>query len=202
MPLIRAKVATNQSVTKVLTFSAHGDVQGVFYWLGTFYGYHAWVNPQTLQVLNVVTSSVWSGSITLLSDRVANALLYSSTTAGQWVAFDLGEGKTLKPSYYTLRHDGETGYYLRRWKLQGSNNATANTVAALAAATWIDLDERLNDTTINSPDAWGGWVVAPVPEVGYRWLRVLMTGVNSSNDNYLLLGEVEFYGTLTRQSLV
>lgn len=177
-------------------YSFNGDANGVCYYAGTGYGrYPFWVNPHTTGRV-VVTFSSNTGFEVQTTNRQGGANSFTANTANSWIALDLGEGRTLSPNYYSLQHDNQSQYYLRNWKIQGSNNAASNSVSALAAATWTDLDTRTSDTTINAPEAW---VSKPISGVttGYRWLRVMQTGTNSSGNTNLLLGEFEFYGTFT-----
>lgn len=180
---LRAAGILRSSVS--LQFSSFGDQQGVFWYLGTNGLSQNWVNPVTLGALNISASSLLAGTVNQIVDRASNSLWYTANSPNQSVVFDLWRWR-LTPTDYVIRHSGETGFYLRNWKLQGSNDN----------ATWIDLDTRSNNTTINAINAWGRFSVSGAT-ASYRYLRLLQTGVNSNNDNFLVLAEVEFYGVLS-----
>ncbi len=178
-----------------LTFSSTGDANGLFYYLGTEGIQKNWFNPSTSKVVTISKSS-GSSSTDFLVDRQLSAWA-TSNTANQWVAIDLGSRYKLLIKHYIVQHDGEGGYQLRNWKLQGSNNPASNSVTDINAATWVDLKTHANDTSIQGGSGWGSF---PVPDIStaYRWLRILSTGKNASGSNYLVLGEIELYGTLLK----
>jgi hypothetical protein len=173
---------TNENTT--LSFNAVGDINGICYWLGSKNG--SWVNPHTSGRLQVSMSGIGGGTVEKIVDRLGSATIYTLNAVNSWIAIDFLNYK-IKPNYYSIRHDNETGYYLRNWKLQGSNDAT----------NWIDLDEKNNNTAINSPDRWGGFPLSGIASF-YKILRILQTGLNSNSDNYLVIGELEFYGDVVR----
>lgn len=168
----------------ILTFSSSGDANGICYWLGAKSG--TWSNPHTGGLLEVFVSSLQAGSFAQIVDRSAGVPMYSYNVASSWMGVNFKNYK-IKPSYYSIRHDNEVGYYLRSWKLQGSNDT---------GSTWVDLDIRSNDTTISSPDGWGSFPVAAAGAF-FRILRVISTGVDSSETNYFCIGELEFCGEVT-----
>lgn len=178
------------SSTKTLTYASDGDTNGVCYWIGTNYGVESWSNPHTAGQVICSKSSESNpdlNNVASLVDRVANST-GTDDLPNSWMQIDLGITNKLIVSYYSLR--GRTDVYndnhLRNWKLQGSNDTT----------TWVDINTQIDNTIING----GNWVSIPTANetVGYRYLRILQTGLSSSNANYLSLGEFEFYGTLTK----
>ena len=180
-------------VTTAFTYGSNGDTNDVLNFIGKNYdNAGTWANPHTAGRVVVSYSTTGAGVPANLVDRATNAFNYTNTVANSWFAVDLGAGKTVMPNYYSIRHDGETGYYLRNWKLQGSNDAVAT---ASVVTTWTDLDTRTSDTTIAAPNAWGSWAVTGASS--YRWLRVVQTGLNANGDNYLIFGELQVYGTFT-----
>lgn len=173
-----------QPVGVQLNYSAFGDQNGLFYYLGSNRGAQQWINPLSVGLLQITVFSPSVGSVAALIDRTVTAAWYTNNAPNQFVVFDLGANRRFAPNAYTIQHTSETGFYLRSWRFQGSNDN----------AIWTDLDVRRNDTTINAIRAWGRFnAVSPS---SYRYLRILMTGTDSSNSNYLAIGEIEFYGTL------
>jgi hypothetical protein len=179
----------------VFQFNGFGDAEGVCYWIGTNYGTEVWQNPHTAGRVTVVMSSIGAGTHANMVNRQGGQNNHTQNIANSWIAIDLGSGNTLTPSYYSLQQRGVDGNYaIRNWKFQGTNNAASNSISDLNAATWTDLDVRVNDISMGvNVDAWAGYTANATQ--GYRWLRILQTGLNSSNDNHLILGEFEFYGT-------
>lgn len=59
---------------------------------------------------------------------------------------------------------------------------------------WDVLRRHTDDSSLNGPYAMRTWPVESTK--AYRAFRVLQTGHNSSNHNYLVLSGIEFYGEL------
>jgi hypothetical protein len=182
---------------KTLTYSSAGDSNGLFYWLGSRGG--TWSNPLTSQVISAVISSLQAGSLSQLCDRQSNSPgIVTNNSSNSWILIDIGARK-LKCNAYTLRHRDSTqfpGYYLRNWKLQGTNVLASMSISDINNATWTDLDVRTSNTSINSNAGWGYFTVAENPSEFTYW-RLIQTGINSSNSHELMLGEIEIYGILT-----
>jgi hypothetical protein len=181
-------------------YVSDGDTNGVAYYIGTNLGMAGWTNPHTALRVTVIRSSTLNGVDADLVDRSIN---YNTTdnNSGEWMAIDLGSNdasRLMVVSDYSLQNGSSGGFdhTPRNWKLQGSNNVGSNDATGVNAATWVDLDTRSNDTSIaSSSGAWGHFILGSVP-AGYRWLRILATGINNGGDatQFLQIGEFEFYG--------
>jgi hypothetical protein len=175
-----------------LTYVSDGDANGVAYYLATTGLTTSWANPHTAGKLTAVRSSDQSGTATNLVDR-AGGNYYTANALNSWIGIDLGVGNTLTVNRYSLRGWADpSSVHLRNWKLQGSNGVTTANVAGFEAATWTDLDTKVNDTTINGADMWVSPTVTGA--AAYRFLRIFQTGVNSAGNYYLVCSEFEFYG--------
>jgi hypothetical protein len=182
-----------------LTYSSIGDTNGVVYYIGTNYLQSSFTNPHTSGRVTCVMSSVNGGHTAAeLVDRAYNDL-YTDNALGSFVGIDLGSGRLLKVNKYIIRGATSSGSYIRKWKLQGSNNVGSNNAAGFSAATWADLDTQTNNTTISSPSSAVAITVTGV-STSYRWLRILLSsGGDSDGANYLVCSDFEFYGTLVLQ---
>lgn len=181
-----------------VAWSANGDANGLLYLLATDLGASEWTNPHNSGAVVVTRSSGWSGSTYQLVDRSTSGQeFFSANALGGWFAVDLLSAVVITD--YSLKSDSETGYKPRNWTLQGSNNVESNTTAGIEAATWVDLDVRTNDSTIQTgASTWGHFVIPGTP-AAYRWFRVILTGVESSGSYYLAVVEFELYcGTYTQ----
>lgn len=171
---------------KILTYSSDGDVNGLFYWLGTSKGVSPWVNPHSASLL-VTVSSIGFGTAQSLCDR-ADTEFYTNNIPDSWAKFQILSGK-LKCNYYSIRNrfrsDGDAQHSLRNWKLQGSNDDT----------TWVDLDAQINNTFLNTSSKWLSLSVFST--TAYSYFRLLQNGANSNGVSHLCLGEIELYGAYT-----
>jgi hypothetical protein len=131
-----------------------------------------------------------------LIDRTAQNT-YTNSEFGAWAALDLGVGFPLNPTRYSLRNRSDgPGNIIRSWNLQGSTDVGEWSVAGINAATWTDLDRRTNDASLTFSDQWGHWDVTAQPNA-YRYIRIIMTGPESSGNWYLTIDEIELYGVVT-----
>ena len=74
-------------------------------------------------------SSVYGGSPQLFVQRQHTRPVYNYTRnePNSWMSVDLGEGRSLRPDHYCLRHghDNRGGHVLRHWRLEGSHDGRA-----------------------------------------------------------------------------
>lgn len=172
--------STSTPTVHQLNFGFSGDSSGLFYYFGTNKGTTTWLSPAGGAV-SVVASSIGYGDPSALVDRSGNKF-WTSNTPNSWVSFQF-PGK-LNCNYYSIKsRSGDSDYYPRNWKLQGSNDGNS----------WDDLDVQVNNTSLSSA---GQWLSLPVPGVAtYSMFRVFQNGVDSTNAYFLCLDEVELYGS-------
>ncbi|BCL34252.1 hypothetical protein [Nostoc sp. MS1] len=166
----------------VLNWASNGDTNGILYYLGTNAKTQDWVNPHVSGKVVCSISSGGNGNIATLADRQLQGN-YTPDVANSWVGVNLKDVK-LKLTRYAFRHDVNTGYYARSWRLDGSNNGID----------WITLDNQTNNTQIN---AAGAWASIPINiTTAYQQFRITMTDRNSSSSYEFCCSELEFYGEL------
>lgn len=172
---------TNSSA-KTLAYVLDGDANGVCYWIGTNYGVGAWTNPHTAGRLICSISSSFDGNDPPgnLVDRQPNDRPATKNIAGSSMVLDLLESK-LKCKHYSLRGRDFDSYHLRSWKVLVGNDLSS----------LVNIDTQSNNSIINQ-NTWFSKAVAS-PDF-YRYIKIEQTGVNSSGDNLMSLGEWEFYG--------
>ena len=112
---------------------------------------------------------------------------FTGNNANSWMSVDLGEGRSLRPNHYCLRHrsDSVSGYALRNWRLEGSHDGS----------TWVTLRTHTSDTSIAAHImATAAWPVEGATEA-FRHFRIRVTGNNSSGSDSLMCAGIELYGT-------
>ena len=84
-----------------------GDANGVLYAIGSNFG-GTWSNPHTAGKVTVTRSSTQAGNN---SDIVNRAADYNTTdnNAGEWVAVDIGLGRTLEMWDYLIQNGASNG---------------------------------------------------------------------------------------------
>jgi hypothetical protein len=96
-------------------------------------------------------------------ERSGCAIYYKTIS---WFSIDLGKGRTLSPSAYTVRHGREDGTdALRTWELQGSQDGKV----------WVMIKAHDNDTGLTGAWATATWLLdfdEDTPK-GYQMFRSL-----------------------------
>jgi hypothetical protein len=119
-----------------------------------------------------------------VADYDWNDFWYSNNTGNSWIQFDF-KNRRVAVTNYTIKSDGYGNCHLLQWSLDGSNDGQS----------WVPLDRR------NTRDLDGNYVVKSYAceqqqsSPGFfRFIRLTQTGVNSANNYYLMLGNLEFSG--------
>jgi len=129
-------------------------------------------------------SSLAKGSRATLVDQTP-AECWTSDVPSSWFSLDFGPQRRITPVHYSLRHGGNyRADALRTWELQASTDGSD----------WRTIDRQANVTALGGPFAAATFQVQ-APEA-FRLFRVVQTGHNSSNRNFLVLSGIEFYGSL------
>jgi len=140
----------------------------------------------SLGYIKVSASSIERGSEKYLLDPEENEL-WTCDVPSSWFCIDLQQWSVI-PTSYTLRHGGNyTADSLRNWDLQGSVDGTL----------WTTLRRHHKDDSLSGKFSMCTWPIKtqdnPKP---YRYFRILQTGHNGSNRNFLVLSFFELYGAL------
>ena len=166
-----------------LNFVSYGDDNGVIYHLGSASHTQAYVNPANTLVTIAIGAQTLIGNTANSIDRENSQWHSNSQQANNWISYDLGANNSLQPNFYTIKGRDADVHHPRNWQLQASNDNS----------TWQTLDNQINNTSINRL-TWFSQAILTTQQ--FRYFRVLLTGVGSNNDYYLVFNEIEFYGTL------
>lgn len=171
-------------ITGSFNWVSNGDANGIIYAIGSNNNVIPFSNPHLSGKIVASMSTVASGSPANLTDRNVQAN-YTNNIVNSWIKIDLRNQKLI-PNRYTFRHDANTGYYARSWRLEGSNDDNS----------WITINTQTNNTSINTAGAWASIPVSGI-STAYRYFRLTMTATNASNTNELCCSEIELYGVLS-----
>jgi hypothetical protein len=162
--------------------------RGIIHWLGTKEGTQPWTNPATAGIVTVHASSVERGHTSSLVDLEPQEL-WTHDVPASWLSVDLGRYRVL-PHAYMLRHGGNyRADSLRNWDFQGS----------IDGKSWVVLKRHSNDPTLSAPFALKTFFLDKNPAVPFQWFRIIQTGHNSTNHNFLVLSGFELFGELWDQ---
>ena len=173
-----------------LSYSSPGDANGLVYWCGSEQRRTTFTTPANKTApynLNVILSSNPSGQPTSGAiDRNSATLVQTASESNARLILDLNNDKLIKPNYYTIRGRSDTNTrHPRSWKLQGSMDGSSN---------WIDLDSQINNTSISQNTYFAG---ACTSLQSFRYISLLLTGLDSSGTEYLTVADFELYGSLS-----
>ncbi len=158
------------------------DKNGAIHWVGTMGGQMPYENPQKSGSLYLEISTLYRGQLLNLTsyanaetaqDRIAMAT-YTNNTARSWLVVDFGPERSLRPSYYCLKHGASgIGNSVRNWILEGKVDENSP---------WVELRKHVNDTTMREePQSVAGYeLVGDVCRNNfYRIFRITQYGKNS-----------------------
>ncbi|KAH3761856.1 E3 ubiquitin-protein ligase HECTD1 [Pelomyxa schiedti] len=181
-----SRIAPRPAFARIFEYSYDFDKRGVLYYLATNGCVDEWRNPAATKRIKVTASSTEKGSCQTIGDLVPSEW-WTADVPASWVQVALQHGFVVVPTYYSLRHGSNSKHdCLRNWVLQGSNDGNS----------WTTLRRHTNDMSINSNYATHSWPVQGTEP--FQFFRVLQTGRNSSNHNFLSLSGFELYGDLHR----
>ena len=209
------KIKTAQSLSPVeFVYKYDFDDNGVIYYLGSYGKTRKWVNPNDLKIVDVFFSSIGVGvkPEDFIGRDCVNCCTKNEKNA--FMALDLGEGRYLFPSCYTVRNRPSRKYVLMNWILEASVNNNE----------WYIVDKRINfteDAHFNSlmereredllqkgqTSTWGidlENVENILNELnrksksackGFRFYRITQLMKNSDGEYNMCLSGFELYGT-------
>ncbi len=169
--------------------------------LGTAGGTRAYQNPHAAGAVVASMSSIVSegnngkhGDLPRFVEHTHASPVYNLTkdVASSWMAVDLKAAR-LVPNHYALRSDMHGNSKLRSWQLEASNDGQA----------WTILRAHSSDASLgDEPMSVAAWPLdaAAVAGRSFHHFRIMQTGPNSSNQNYLMCAGIELYGVLTDAS--
>lgn len=171
-----------------LKYQSDFDKNGFFYFISTKERKQDWKNPLDDRLITVTPSSSKFGKINSIFE-MRNVEFYTDDIKGSFVIINIeGSGFKLCPNAYTIKHGYNFGsFMLKNWNLEGSMDGT----------TWKLIKEHKEDMSLASKGySTYTW---PIDETdSFLYFRIVTTGVNQNGSNHLMLGGIEFYGTLTR----
>jgi hypothetical protein len=180
-----ARERRRQSYGRLFQWSSDFDTKGVLYYLGTKEYRSEWQNPFTQKLVDITWSSLEKGKPSAIFERDPSEC-WTQDVPSSWFTVDLGSGRSLRITAYTLRHGGSNKQDLiRNWTLKGSVDGKE----------FVTLMRHKDDESLSSSFATMTWPISGICQA-YRFFKIIQTGHNSSKHNFLSIGGVEFYGEL------
>ena len=116
-------------------------------------------------------------------------IFQSENANNSWLCFDFQQ-RMIRPTHYSIRSRSDCNYHhLKNWIVEGSNDGES----------WNILDERVNEESLDDQNAENTFLVTKSKDNYYRYLRLQLTGLDSSNKHYLTLSAIEFFGDISKR---
>lgn len=150
-------------------------------------------NVDSKGIVKVTSSSIYNEHFPkIVVDFNDNQHFYESLDKQySWVKFNF-QDKKVKPTHYSIksRNAGKGSRHLKNWVIEGSNTNYDND--------WLILDTRNDVTALDGKNSTQTFEIQRELKQNdsFRYLRIRQTGVNTSNDHYLTLSALEFFGSV------
>jgi hypothetical protein len=143
-------------------------------------------NVHTTGIIVITASGTGRNQCHQVADHNWNDYWHSKNVESSWIQFDF-QTRSVSLTNYTIKSDGESGCHLLHWSVDGSNDLVS----------WVNLD-RQDTYELNGPYVVKSYscLSGESSRSFFRYLRLTQRGKNSSNDHYLQLGNLEFFGTV------
>ena len=203
-----SRTVKSSSITS-FDYSFDFDENGIFYFLGTEGGKKIWQNPHTIGQVQAFASSIGFGSIhELVGRKWANIRTLNEPFS--FFGVDLGEGRKILPSCYTIMNRNSSTHVLMNWHFEGSNDKLNWTILDRR----VYMPDQLDPTGVNhdyveeeiidslclkqGTNTWGidSSVYQDIDEDGFRFFRIIQISPNSSGSDNLALSCFELYGKI------
>eukprot|EP01125_Pyxidicula_operculata_P007938 TRINITY_DN2680_c0_g1_i2.p1 TRINITY_DN2680_c0_g1~~TRINITY_DN2680_c0_g1_i2.p1 ORF type:complete len:447 (+),score=82.37 TRINITY_DN2680_c0_g1_i2:911-2251(+) len=173
------------SYGRIFEYEYDFDRKGILYFISTDGYRSSWKNPHKTEKVVVTGSSIEKGKLKYVVNLDARET-WSCDVPSSWFTIDLGKNRSVKPNCYTLRHGSNSKQdCLRNWVLKASDDNIK----------WTTLMRHSNDRSLSGNWSTHSWLIEN-PQKPWRYFRILQTGHNSSNHNFLSLSGIELYGEL------
>jgi hypothetical protein len=140
-------------------------------------------------VVNITCSSRERSQCWQVVNYEWNDYFYTQNSPNSWIQFDFKD-RLVCLTHYALKSDGHYGH-LVEWTVSGSKDGNS----------WTIVDYQ-------KTQALNGRLLTKLFECGdkssdsefYRYFRLTQTGKNSSGTDYLLLSNIEFFGSIVKST--
>ncbi|OHT01448.1 hypothetical protein TRFO_31779 [Tritrichomonas foetus] len=139
-------------------------------------------NVHLNNIIKITASSDPEQKVHFVADSEWDSYWYSENEPDSWIQFDF-QNYLITLTDYTIQSDGSDGNHLMRWAIEGSNDGFI----------WEILDNRITQ------DLDGFYIIKTYSvntRKAFRYIRLKQTGKNSSFQDFLLISNLEFFGSI------
>jgi len=125
-------------------------------------------------------SSILQGHVSFFVSKDTNHV-WTKSVPNSWFALDLGEGRKMFPTHYTMKYASSGSLCCpRNWRLEGTNDLNALLSAKNGneeSQKWTPLSVHANDKTLDVDYQEHTWSIQNAPQ-SFRIFRIVQTGPN------------------------
>jgi len=202
--------ADKQPLKSSFDYNFDFDENGAFYYLATEGGRKIWQNPHLTGQLQAFASSIGFGTVQdLVGRKCVN--LRTLNEPFSFFGVDLGEGRKLLPTCYTIMNRNSSTHVLMNWHFEGSNDKLNWTILdrrvympsqmeSGGIQDNLQVDPEIVETVCQkqATNTWGvdQMVYNEIDDEGFRFFRIIQISPNSSGSDNLALSCFEMYGKI------
>lgn len=138
-------------------------------------------------IIGLFSSSFYSVNNEDMIDKSKNGTYGTNNRKKSFITFDFKD-RSILLSHYTIQsyQSARNNAHLKNWKIQGSHDGI----------NFVTIDKQINCEALNGPEKISTFTISEKKNYQpYRFIR-LIAGKNWRNDYYILLSNIEFYGTI------
>jgi hypothetical protein len=171
----------------VYEFDRNSPQSGIISYLTKRFGGHV-IDCNIVSITTSSSHEPQSYPLRHVADFENQSCSHTKNEANSWICYDFKDMQ-IKVTHYSIRSRRDCeGYHLRFWTLEGSNDGSS----------WVKLDDRQKDTSLNSAGAIAVFSISGRFQEGFRQIRLRQTGKNSSGYDYFTVNAIEFVGVLSK----
>lgn len=184
----------NRYVNKVHKFDFDGNQSYAFEGIINYLTKKSGGNVSDNGTVKVTSSSTNESQLARNSvDFQENSNYFQSNRQkNDWLMFDFINSK-VHPTHYSIRTRNDFNcHHPKNWVIEGSNTGSD------IESEWTVLDSRQNDGYLNNMKVTHTYSIQndKKEKEYFRYIRIRQTGVGTSNDYYLTLSCLEYFGNL------
>jgi hypothetical protein len=165
--------------------NSNSKQDGIISYLTKRYGGHV-IDRNIVSITASSIAEVQSYPLRHVADFQNQSMFYTNNETNSWICYDFKDIQ-IKVTHYSIRSRRDSNdHHLRFWTLEGS----------IDGLKWVKIDDRQNDTSLNSQGAISIFSISESFEEAFRMIRIRQTGKSSSNNDYLVVNAIEFFGVL------
>jgi hypothetical protein len=182
---IWCSLCSRLSLSNSIDCSSDRNLDGILSYLTKRFGGHV-IDRDIVSITASAVAYPQDYPLRQVADFENQCHIYTGNAPNSWICYDFKDMQ-IKVTHYSIRSRCDLDLnHLRSWTLEGSKDGLS----------WVKLDDRKDDTSLNSAGAIFTFSISAEFEDEFRMIRLRQTGKNSSGNDYLVASAIGFFGVL------